>query len=120
MSTQRANVECCLAICLHQITAMAGLPKKAINAIQSAAFLLEDLEETAINETIRLAFDSQITEFTADMKLLVDDTNSKIQDQIKDLSEQITRVASQTQPTNSPVNQAREPGSGTTPTYVQR
>lgn len=52
------------------------------------------------------------------MKLLVDDTNSKIQNQIKDLSEQITRVASQMQLTNSPVNQAREPGSRTTPTYA--
>ena len=107
-----------LAICLHQIAAMAGLPKKAINAVRSTAFLLEDLEETAINETIRLAFDSQITEFTADMKLLVDDTNSKIQEQIKDLSEQITKAANQTRPTNNSTSQSREPGSGTTPTYA--
>ena len=67
-----------LAYCLHQISAMSGVPKQAINAIWASAFLLEELEETAINETIRIAFDSQITKLTLDMKILVEDTGVKV------------------------------------------
>lgn len=77
-----------LAYCLHQISTLAGIPKHAVNAIRSAAFLLEDLQEIAINETIRSAFDSQITEFTSDMKLLVEDVNIKIDERIKEAIEQ--------------------------------
>ena len=72
-----------LSICLHQISTLAGLPKQAINTIRSAAFLLEELEENAINETVKDAFDSQITEFTLDMKMLIDDVNTKIDEHLK-------------------------------------
>jgi hypothetical protein len=41
-----------LSICLHQIPALSGLPKQAINSIRATAFLLEQIEEEAINETI--------------------------------------------------------------------
>ena len=67
-----------LSICLHQVSALPGLQKQAINAIRAVAFLLEELEESAINETIRDAFDSQITEFTSDMKILLEDVNEKM------------------------------------------
>ena len=67
-----------LAICLHQIAMMGGVPKQTVNAIRATAYLLEELEELTIHETIKEAFDSQITEFTSDMKLLVEDTNEKI------------------------------------------
>ena len=111
-----------LAICLHQIAAMAGLPKQAINAIRSAAFLLEELEEIAVNETIRMAFDSQITEFTADMKLLANDTKEKVQveikDQIKEFTEHITRLSNQATPINNTVNQQNETETRTTKSYA--
>ena len=67
-----------LSICLHQISALPGLPKQAFNAVRSVALLLEELEENTINETVKDAFDSQITEFTSDMQLLVQDVNAKV------------------------------------------
>lgn len=100
-----------IAICLHQISAMAGLSKPAINAIRAAAFLLEELEENAINETIRIAFDNHITEFTADMKLLVEDANTKIDDHIKESIEQVKRTIGTTQPAAS-----QNPTNGQAPT----
>lgn len=80
-----------LSICLHQISAMPGLPKQAINAVRSTAFLLEELEEYCINETIRSAFNSQITEFTSDIKLLIDDVNTKVDNHLKTAVEQLTQ-----------------------------
>ena len=99
-----------LAICLHQIVAMVGLPKQAINTIWSTTFLLEELEEIAINETIRMAFNSQIMEFTVDMKLLANNTKEKvweqIKEQIKELAEQVTWLSNQVQ--SNPINQSNE------------
>jgi hypothetical protein len=82
-----------MAICLHQISALAGVPKQAVNAIRAAAFLLEEIEELAINETVRDAFDSQITEFTSDMRLLVDDVNTKIDSHLQMALEQIAKAS---------------------------
>ena len=87
-----------LAYCLHQISAMSGVPKQAINAIRASAFLLEELEETAINETIRIVFDSQITELTLDMKILVEDTGVKVDQRIKESFEQVIKDLKQAQP----------------------
>ena len=73
-----------LSICLHQIATISGIPKMALNAIRSTALLLEEVEEEAINETVRSAFDSQITEFMSDMQLLIEDVKSKIDTHLKD------------------------------------
>jgi hypothetical protein len=82
-----------LSCCLHQISAMAGVPKQSVNAIRAAAFLLEEIEELAINETIRSAFDNHVTEFTTDMKLLVEDVNTKITDHLKTAMGQLEKAA---------------------------
>jgi hypothetical protein len=95
-----------MAVCLHQISALSGVPKQAVNAIRAAAFLLEEIEELAINETVRDAFDSQITEFTSDMKLLVDDVNTKIDSHLQMALEQIAK-ASEKATTRSQVNNER-------------
>ena len=58
------------------------------------AFLLEELEENTINETVRAAFNSQIMEFTSDMKLLVEDVNSKIEDHLRITMEKLARASS--------------------------
>ena len=73
-----------LSICLHQIAAISGIPKTALNAIRSTALLLKEVEEEAINKTVRSAFDSQITEFMSDMQLLIEDVKSKIDTHLKD------------------------------------
>jgi hypothetical protein len=72
-----------LSVCLHQISAMAGLQKQAVNAIRATAFLLEEMEEDAINLVVKEAFDSQISELTLDMKTLIEDAKSKIDEHIK-------------------------------------
>lgn len=63
--------------------AMAGIPKIATNAICTVAFLLEELEDTQINIAFKEAFNSQITELSSDMKLLIKDAKEKINDYIK-------------------------------------
>jgi hypothetical protein len=82
-----------LSYCLHQVSAMPGVPKQTINAIHATAFLLVEIEELAINETVRDTFDSQITEFTSDMKLLVDDVNTKIDNHLQGALDQIDKAA---------------------------
>ena len=83
-----------LSTCLHQISAMASVPKPVLNAIRAVAFLLEEMEETRINETVKEAFDSQITEFTSDMKLLIEDAKEKIDTHLKSSEERINQMLS--------------------------
>lgn len=95
-----------ISICLHQISAMSGIPKQTVNAIRSAAFLLEEIGENTLNETVKNAFDSQITEFTSDMKLLVEDVNKKIDDHLRDAIDKISQVTAEVRPpTTSGINQ---------------
>ena len=81
-----------LATCLHQISAMSGLQKQAINAIRSVAFLLDELEETQINLTVKEAFDSQISEFTSDMQTLIADAREKLDSHIKSAEERLSQA----------------------------
>ena len=87
-----------ISYCLHQISGMAGVPKQVVNAIRATAFLLEEIEEMAVNETVRSAFDSQLTEFTADMKMLAEDVNTKIDNHLKAVLDQIEKTASRIPP----------------------
>ena len=87
-----------LATCLHQISAMHGVPKPVINAIRSVAFFLDELEETQINLTVKEAFDSQITEFTSDMQMLIQDAKEKIDIHIKATEERLTQLGTPTTP----------------------
>lgn len=79
-----------LSICLHQISAMPGLQKQAINAVRSVAFLLEDMENTQINNTLREALDSHLTKLTSDMKTLIEDAKEKIDEQVKLAEERLS------------------------------
>jgi hypothetical protein len=81
-----------ISICLHQIAAMPGLSRQTVNAVRAAAFLLEELGENCVNETVKDAFDSQITEFTSDMKMLVEHVNEKIDNHLQVALEQITKA----------------------------
>lgn len=91
-----------LSTCLHQISAIAGLQRQHINAIRAVAFLLEDMEDIQINESIRLALDSQMTEFTYDMKTLIEDAKEKINNHVKISEERINSLPppQPTQPTH--------------------
>ena len=95
-----------LSTCLHQISAMAGVPKQMTNAIRSVAFLLEEMEDTQINTLLREALDVQMTEFTSDFKLLVKDAKERINKHVKISEEhlassQVPLPAQPRLPTNS-------------------
>ena len=81
-----------LSTCLHQISEMPGVPKQTINAIRSVAFLLEEMEDTQIHESLRTALDTQMTEFTSDMKVLVEDAKEKINENIKAAEERLNSI----------------------------
>ena len=72
-----------LATCLHQISALAGLQKPAINAIQSVAFLLDELEDSKINKSVKKALNSQMNKFASDMRRLIEDAKEQIDNHLK-------------------------------------
>src|SRR6266700_8135691 len=51
-----------LSTALHHITNYKGLPKQAINAIRSIAFLLEEIEENTLHEIVRDSVTVQLNE----------------------------------------------------------
>ena len=54
--------------------------------------MLDEMEDTQINLTVKEAFDSQITEFTSDMKMLIVDAKEKLDDHFKVTEERLTQV----------------------------
>ena len=72
---------------------MAGVPKQVVNAIRSVAFMLDEVEDSHINTTLREALDSQMTEFTSDFKLLVEDAKEKFDEHVKTVGKQRTDMA---------------------------
>ena len=78
-----------LATCLHQISGLAGVQKPVINTIRAVAFLLEEMEDTHINEVVRDALDVQLTEFTTDMKEMIEHAKSKIDEHIKEAEDRL-------------------------------
>jgi len=81
-----------LATCLQQISEMAGVNKPVLNAIRSVAFLLEELEDTQINETVKDAFDSQMTEFGLDVKSLIENVKDNIDLHLKETAGRLTQL----------------------------
>ena len=90
---------------------MSGLQKPVINAIRSVAFLLDELEDTQINETVKEAFDSQTNEFTIDMKTLIDDVKEKIDPHLKSTEDRLAQATAtaQAQAPPSNVNRTTQP-----------
>ena len=82
-----------LSICLHQISMMGGMPKQAINAVRSVAFLIEEMEDSNIHETLRSALDVQMTEFTSDMKTLIEDAKEKMNNNARAVEEHIAKLS---------------------------
>ena len=86
-----------LSTCLHQISMMSSMPKQAINAVQSVAFLLEELEDTNIHKTLWSALNAQMKEFTSDMKTLIEDAKERMNDNAKLIEERIAKIPAPTQ-----------------------
>ena len=58
-------------------------------AIQALALLADEFEGTMINETVRDAVISQLSELTSDVKLLIDDAKQKIDEHIQTKSTEL-------------------------------
>lgn len=54
--------------------------------------MLDELEEQQINNTLMTALDSQLTEMTSDMKILIDDAKEKISQHCKAAEERLANV----------------------------
>jgi len=67
-----------LSTSLHQVTMMSSVPRLAADAICALAYLVDELEEMMVNEIVRDAVNTQLSELTMDMKLLIEDTKEKI------------------------------------------
>ena len=83
--TGKPTTNSSLIACLHQISNMKGATKLVASAVRAMAFLIGELEETAVNEIVRDAVITQLNELTADVKLLVNDVKEKIDDHMKSL-----------------------------------
>lgn len=97
-----------LATALHYVTEYKQLPKQAINAIRSVAFLLEELEVNALHETVRDSVTVQLDTLGNDLKDFVTDTTQRIDDHVdkkltelseatKDLVESVKAAVGSTQ-----------------------
>ena len=89
-----------LSVCLHQISALLGIPKQAINTICSVAFLLDKLEDIQISQTIKEAFNCQLDKYTSDMQKLIIDAKEQICDILRQPAEPANLPRNLT-PTNS-------------------
>jgi hypothetical protein len=78
-----------LAACLHQISAISGIPKTASSAISSVALLVEEMEDTGISIIIRDAVNTQLSELTTDMRLLINDAKEQIDIHVKEKIEEL-------------------------------
>jgi len=85
---------------------MVGVPKQAVKAVCALTFLVDEMEETSVNEVIRDAVLFQLNELTIDVKSLIEDTKEKIDEHVtKRSSELHNNVPTQpTQPQRSYVN----------------
>jgi hypothetical protein len=72
---------------------MAGVARPVLNAIRSVAYLLEEIEDSHINSIVKEAFNSQIKEFTSDMKLLIEDAKEKIGGHLKEAEGRFTQIS---------------------------
>src|ERR1700678_1676071 len=93
-----------LSSCLHQISALAGVPKQTVNAIRSVAFLLEEMEDLQINITVRDALDSQMTEFTSDFKMLIEDAKERIDEHAKASERRLASLVTPPPPQSRPLS----------------
>ena len=69
------------------------MPKQVVNAIRSVAFMLEEMEDTQIHDSLRTALDAQMTEFTSE--LLIEDAKEKINDIIRTAEERLNKIPAQ-------------------------
>ena len=103
---------------------MASLQNQTINAIQSVAFLLEEMEDMQISTTVKDTINTQISELSTNMKMLIEDAKEKITKHIKASKDQLRKIVTPptttltlpTQPSQTTITYA---SAVTTSEYIQ-
>ena len=67
-----------IVACLHQTSALANVPKPVINVIRSIAYILEEVEKTAMQEALKDAIDSQMNELHKNFATLVSEATERV------------------------------------------
>ena len=96
-----------LSTCLHQISEMGGVGKLVGNAIRAATYLAEEIEENAISKVVREVVLAQVNELALDMRALVDDAKTKIDEHAQMRKDEMERPSA---PATTPLdlNQATQ------------
>ncbi|KAF8813547.1 hypothetical protein BYT27DRAFT_7084352 [Phlegmacium glaucopus] len=81
-----------LAATLFQIAALDKIPREAMQAIRAAAYLLEEIEETAIAATAREAVNDQLTYMNDELKTMTDHFSTMLQREMEEQFESLTTV----------------------------
>jgi len=87
-----------LSYCLHQVAAIAGIRRDIANAVRAAAYLVEEMEDNAVNEVVRDAVISQTNELAEDIKSLVEDAKEKIGTHIQERLNELTPFSAPDRP----------------------
>ena len=81
-----------LATALHQVAAYKGVSRPATNAIRAVAFLLEELEENALHQTVQESVTVQLNELASDLKDYVTDATQQIDSHMESRLEEISKA----------------------------
>ncbi|KAF8964627.1 hypothetical protein BDZ97DRAFT_1626166, partial [Flammula alnicola] len=81
-----------LSTALHHILAIKAVPKQAKNAIRAVVFLLEEMEENTLHETVRDSVTSQLNDMCTDLRDFVADTTKRIDDHLAEKMLELTEA----------------------------
>jgi len=81
-----------LATALHQVAAYKGVSRPAVNAIRAVAFLLEEVEENALHQTVRESVTVQLNELASDLKDYITDATQRIDSHMESRLEEISEA----------------------------
>ena len=92
-----------LTMAIHYVMEYKGVSHQAINALRSIAFLLNEIEENAIHETVRDSVMVQLDTFSTDLKDYITDATKQIDEHLEN------KIAEISEATKTPlVNMVKE------------
>ena len=79
-----------LATAIHHVSSYKPMPRPAINTLQAIAFLMEELEETALNQTVQDLVTFQLDVLGTDLKDFVTDATCRIDEHLENKMAEIS------------------------------
>ena len=75
---------------IHHVSSYKPMPRPAINALWAIAFLIEELEEMALNQTVRDSVMSQLDVLGTDLKDFITDATCRIDEHLENKMAEIS------------------------------